>query len=86
MTPTEQDAHLTQAQAMLPPGMTADRCRHESITETSLWIFGKDKKQCGSVTHTTNGLWRASRILRGMPTSERHFETMAQAMDHVTRP
>jgi hypothetical protein len=84
MTPTEQDADLAQAQAMLPPAMAADRCRHESISHTSLWIYGKDKKQCGSITRTADGQWRASRIYRGMPTSERHFDTLAQAMEHVT--
>lgn len=84
MTPAEQDAHLAQAQAMLPPGMTADRCRHESITDTSLWIFGTDAKQIGSITHTGSGWWRASQMHRGMPTTCLSYPSLREAMQHIT--
>lgn len=55
MTQDEMDSDLVMAQSYLScTRLTVDRCRHESVTETSLWIFdGSDKygrRQIGSVT------------------------------------
>jgi hypothetical protein len=84
MTQEQQDADLAAAVRFLhPTPYSADRCRHESVTETSVWVFD-GRRQIGSVTHTQSDTWRASRMDRGMPTTSREFPTLADAMAHVT--
>jgi hypothetical protein len=61
--------------------LTADRCRHETVTQTTLWVFD-GKRQIG-VAAREDGRWRASHMLRGMPTTERRFATLLEALGHV---
>ena len=47
---SETDAAMDRdmAAALFPAGLTIDRCRHESVTETALWIFGSSLFGVGS--------------------------------------
>jgi hypothetical protein len=83
MTQDQQEADLAAAARLLhPTKYTADRCRHESVTETSLWVFD-GRRQVGSITHAQPDAWQASRVVQGMPTSARKFSTLADAVSHI---
>ena len=84
MTQDQQDADLSSARALLPPGLTADRCRHESITETALWVFD-GAQQVASITRD-GAAWRATRMLRGMPTAQTMADDLPAAMAYATAP
>lgn len=85
MTQDQQDADLAAAAQLLhPTKYTADRCRHESVTETTIWVFD-ERKQIGSITHARPDAWRASRMAQGMPTSAREFGALADAVTHITK-
>jgi len=77
------DRDLAEAATLLPPGLTIDRCRHESVTATSLWIFDADGKQIASISRHLSD-WKANRMERGMPTSQRFTPTLAAAIAHLT--
>lgn len=81
MTQDEQDAVLLEAQTLAPPGFTIDRCRHESITETTLWVFHKGE-QVGSANQTAKG-WTISRIYKGSPFTRRTEESLPLALSHL---
>ena len=83
MTQDQQEADLDEARRLLHPTQySADRCRHESITATSLWIFN-GRRQIGSITREPGG-WRASRMAGGSPSSLRQFQSLERAITHVT--
>ena len=82
-TDAAMDRDMAEAAALLPVGLTIDRCRHESVTETALWIFGPEGKQIGSVSFHREG-WKANRMANGMPTSQRFEQTLSLAVTHVT--
>ena len=85
--PTEAEAamdrDMAEAAALLPTGLTIERCRHESVTETALWIFGPEGKQIGSVSFHREG-WKANRMMNGVPTSQRFEKTLPLAVTFVT--
>jgi hypothetical protein len=82
MTQDQQDADLSDARALAPHGVTVDRCRHESIEETALWLF-TDGAQIASITRD-GAAWRATRMLRGMPTAQTMADTLPAAMAYAT--
>jgi hypothetical protein len=82
MTQDEMDCELADAQAYLPH-LRLDRCRHESVTMTSLWLFDAEGKQIGSCSRTDNGGWRATHMHQGLPTAQRHIFLMLDALDYV---
>lgn len=83
MTQDEQEADLFSARVMTGQnGVTLDRCRHDSVMETSIWAY-RDGVQVGSVTRTGDA-WTATRLLRGMPTGQRKEPTLSAAMAYVS--
>ena len=85
MTPAEQDADLEEARKRLyPTRFTAERCRHETVTETALWIFD-GRQQIGSASRNRDG-WTANRITRGMPVGQRREPTMEAALSYIVSP
>ena len=85
MTQDEQDAILAEAQTLAPLGFTLDRCRHESVTELTLWAFHIAGAQVGSATLTPQG-WTVSRIAHGSPYTRRTEPTLALALAHICQP
>lgn len=82
MTQDEQEADLFSARVMTgQDGITLDRCRHDSVMETSIWVY-RDGKQVGSVTRAGDA-WTATRLLRGMPTGQRSMPTLRDAMSYA---
>jgi hypothetical protein len=82
MTQDEMNVELAEAQAYLPH-LRLDRCRHESLTMTSLWLFDADGQQIGACSHTGNGGWRASHMHQGMPIAQREHFIMLDALDYI---
>jgi hypothetical protein len=100
MTQAEQDRDLEDARSYLScTSLTADRCRHESVTETSLWFFaapGADKKarriQIGSATRTDEMdsaghtyRWRVHRMSGGVPISQCFTASLLEAVTFIVR-
>ena len=101
MTQDQQEAYMKDAAFILGTTgstLTVDRCRHETVTETALWIFetvrdnpGRTpakfrRSQVGTVAHldTTSDLkWEATRMMGGSPTARRNFPTMRGALDWI---
>lgn len=85
MTQAEQDADLEEARKRLyPTRFTAGRCRHDSVTETTLWIFD-GRQQIGSASRNPTG-WTANRITRGMPVGQRREPTIEAALSYIVSP
>jgi hypothetical protein len=85
MTPAEQDADLEEARKRLyPTRFTADRCRHDSVTDTALWIFD-GRQQIGSASRNPTG-WTANRISRGITAGQRREPTMEAALSYIVSP
>jgi hypothetical protein len=82
MTEQEMDCEVADAQAYLPH-LRLDRCRHESVAMTALWLFDAEGKQIGACSRTDNGGWRASHMHQGMPTSQREHFLMLDALDYI---
>ncbi len=100
MTQAEQDRDLTDARAYLSATkLTADRCRHASVTETSLWFFlpGADKKakpiQIGSASRLPperdNRLrtcrWEVTRMFNGQPVARCYAGSLLEAVTYIVR-
>ncbi len=85
MTDEEMDRDMAEATALLAgTGLRVDRCRHEAVDKTALWIFD-GKEHVGSVARVARDwYWKANRMHRGMPTSERFFPNLAEAIPHIT--
>lgn len=86
-TQAEQDADLWAARAILndKPELRIDRCRHDSVTATSLWIF-KGDVQIGSITRTAPSgerKWNVKQMLRGMPVSDTYRSNIIDAVLRV---
>ena len=85
MTQAEQDADLEEARKRLyPTRFTADRCRHDSVTETTLWIFD-GRQQIGSASRNSDG-WTAHRITKGITAGQRREPTMEAALSYIVSP
>jgi hypothetical protein len=83
MTQDQQEQDLAEARKRLhPTPFTADRCRHESVEETTLWIYD-GRRQIGSLTRDKDR-WRATRMHNGQPTRQRTDVSLADAITYVT--
>ena len=85
-TQEEQERDLQDAQTYLSvTTLRADRCRHESVTETSIWVFGgvKDRRgnpirdqQIGCIKRLPGQPqgkygWEVTRMLNGQPVARK---------------
>jgi hypothetical protein len=81
---SESENRMKQARKLLGSGYTVERCRHKTVTDTALWVF-RDGVQVGSITLFDGASeWKANRMHRGMPTSERRYAELADACSHIT--
>jgi hypothetical protein len=92
MTQDEMNRDLADAQTYLSvTNLTARRCEHASVTETSLWLFDKDNRQIGCISRlpgppvTPDYRWQVSRMHRGMPVSRRCERTLLDCIGDITR-
>ena len=88
MTQDEMDADLAVARfACERLGLSVDRCRHETVTQTSIWVFSDADKtlQVGAIRRIEEPgfRWHASRMPRGTPTSAARYATQLEAIQHV---
>ena len=80
---SESENRMKRARAILGSGYTVDRCRHPTVKDTALWVF-RDGVQVGSVTLFEGASeWKANRIHRGMPISEKRYASLADACAHI---
>lgn len=82
MTPAEMDQELNDAQAYLPH-FVLNRCRHESVDMTALWLFDANGVQIGACSRQGNGFWRASHMHQGLPIAQRDHFIMLDALDYI---
>jgi hypothetical protein len=82
MTPKEMDQDVEEAQTYLSvTTLRADRCRHESITETTLWFYDATGNQIGAASRLPssdsewarqrNLKWEVTRMLNGQPVARK---------------
>jgi len=96
MKQNDQEAELELARCFFSPndGIRVDRCRHESVTETVLWIFSKNIRmpQIGTVKRLDGGAeyrakcqheWEATRMKNGEPVARRCEKTLESALRWV---
>jgi hypothetical protein len=92
MTSAQMDEHMALAATQCKPFpyITVDRSRHPSVTETSLWLFDDTHthNQIGSVSlrkllAENDWVWKANRMHRSSPVSERLFDTLSEAVQHI---
>lgn len=90
MTQAQQEADLQIARGILeclPSGSAynIDRCRHNIVTETALWIFNSQGVQIGSISSLGRSprRWKTNRIHRGLPISEKNFAILEEALEHI---
>ena len=94
MTHEEMNVDLENARSYLScTRLTVDRCRHESVTESSLWIFDGDK-QIASCTrletpYERGGMpirWRACTMHgSGTVANGVYVSTLLDALGHIMR-
>lgn len=83
-TYSESENRMKRAAKLLGSGYTVDRCRHATVKDTALWVF-RDGVQVGSITLFDGATeWKANRMHRGMPTTERRFVSLADACAHIS--
>jgi hypothetical protein len=91
MTQDEQSSDLALARNYLVgTDLTAERCTHETVTETALWIYDRDKHQIGSITRlspesTSKYKWEVTRMWRGMPTARWAEVTLHDCIENLKR-
>jgi len=84
-TYSESENRMKRAAKLLGSGYTVDRCRHRTVKDTVLWIF-RDGVQVGSVAlYESQGFsdWKANRLHRGLPTTEKRYASLADACAHI---
>ena len=94
----EQECDLEEVQTYLSvTRLTADRCRHESVTETSIvrsiWIFDGftrrgERRQIGSIVRlprasTSDYRWGVTRMLHGQPVARRCYRTLLECIGNI---
>ena len=93
MTEDEMDRDVADAQRHLSvTTITVDRCRQESVTETTLWFFDPDKRQIVAATRLPgppisnwHDGWECKRMHRGMPVSSRCHKTLLEVIGDIMR-
>lgn len=93
MTNDEMERDLEDARAYLGcTRLTVDRCRHESVDQSALWIFdGVD--QIGSATRLDTPYekagymirWRCSTLHRGSTANGVYLPSLLDCMGHILR-
>jgi hypothetical protein len=81
MTQEDQDIDLAHAAALAAGDVKIDRCRHETVVETSIWVH-RGGAQIGAVTRDGE-MWRATRMSRGLPVGQRITRNLGEAMAYV---
>ena len=65
MTNEEMNSDLADAATYLSvTNLRVDRCRHESVTETSLWFFDKDGRRIAAASRLPGVEWNNQRSFR----------------------
>jgi hypothetical protein len=88
-TQEEQERDLEDAQTYLSvTTLTIDRCRHESVAETSLWVF--DREQIASIKRLPRDCvgsfrWEVTRMAHGQPVARRCERTLLDCIGDVMR-
>ena len=79
--PMDYNLLIAKAREFVPESIGIDMCRHESVTDPTYWLF-RDSQQIGSVAYEPSyaAMWRACRMSRGMPTAERRFGSLPEAL------
>lgn len=98
MTQAEMDSDLEMARSYLSvTRLTVDRYRHESVTETALWIFdGADKfgrRQIGSATRLDAPFnrggemlkWSSATLHNGSTANGVYVVSLLDAIGHIMR-
>lgn len=89
MPPDEMDRDLAEMRSHLAGvSLDVERCRHDSITPTALWVFDKNGRQIASVSRletSSKYAWEASKTRDAMPITRLSFETLSAAAAHVLR-
>jgi hypothetical protein len=83
-TQQQQEQFLIDLRRLLKaraPKLRADHCRHQTVTDASLWIFDGES-QIGSISRDGTA-WRTSAMHRGSPISSRRFVTLEHALEHI---
>jgi hypothetical protein len=90
MTQDEQEFDLTEAQTYLSvTTLTVNRCKHESVDQTSLWFFsGTSGNQIASATRlpvesATGDRWTVSYLQHGQPVTRRALRTLLDVVGYV---
>lgn len=89
LSETELDTYLAALRRTLDGrgyrGIGCDRCVHETVHTFAGRLYDPDGKQIGVValTDPAADTYRANRMNRGMPTSERQFDAMHLAVLHI---
>lgn len=96
-TQEQQERHLEEVRTYLScTSLRVDRCRHDSVTETSIWVFdqcgrnGSERQIAVIAQHAPTAAdphypWRVSAMLNGSPVSQRNCQTMLDAVGEVMR-
>lgn len=91
MTQDEQSDDLAHAQTyLIGTNLTVARCEHETVTETTLWVYDRDQHQIGAITRlspesTSKYKWELTRMWRGMPTARWAEETLLDCTENLKR-
>lgn len=89
MSPDEMDRDLDDMRSHLAGvSLDVERCRHDSITRTALWVFDKNGRQIASVSRlqtSSKYAWETSKIRDAMPITCLPFETLSEAAAYVLR-
>lgn len=101
MTNEEMDRDLEEARAYLGcTRLTVERCQHESITTSALWVFdnenmprGMVSNQIGSATRLETPYekagymirWRCSTLHNGSTANGVYLSSLLDCMGHIMR-
>ena len=89
MTQNEMDGDLDDMRSYLSvTSCIVERCRHETVEMTSLWIFDKDGRQIASfqrVETSSQYKWRGQKIRQGLPITDLPFCNLNEAAAYVCR-
>lgn len=89
MTQHEMDSDLEDMRSYLScTSLVVERCAHESVDQSVLWVFDKDGKQIASISKKetfSQFKWDASKISGGLPITLLPFRNLLEAAAYVVR-
>jgi hypothetical protein len=89
MTQNEMNNDLEDMRSYLSVTSCAvERCRHESVEMTSLWVFDKDGRQIASFQRyetSSQYKWRGQKIRDCLPITDLPFRNLNEAAAYVCR-